>query len=159
MIPVVIGIACLALTVILHASATTTLLSMLKSYGVASLERFGRPARPLILSFAATILAVKHYLDIILWAVVYRSFADSVAIREFSDALYFSSVTYTTLGFGDIVLTGNWRLACGIEAINGVLLFGWSTALLFVLVQRLWRDEARLMSDSNSEKPKGSENE
>ena len=159
MIPIVFGIICLAFTVALHAVATTLILAMLKSYGFASHQRFGRNARPLILSLTATSLAVKHYLDIIIWAVVYCSFADSKIANGFPDAVYFSSVTYTTLGYGDIVLTGNWRLACGVEAMNGVMLFGWSTALMFVLVQRLWGNETHRVSDSNSEKPKGGINE
>ncbi len=46
-------------------------------------------------------------------------------------------MTYTTLGYGDITLSGPWRIMSGIEAINGVLLAGWSTAALFALVQKI----------------------
>ena len=76
-----------------------------------------------------------------LWAVPYWFFAGS-HFSSFEDAVYFSSATYTTLGYGDIVLTGHWRLLCTFEAINGLILFGISTALLFVLFDYLWlRDE------------------
>ena len=56
------------------------------------------------------------------------------------EAAYFSFVTFTTLGYGDITLPYPIRLMSGIEAINGILLVGWSTALLFAVVQRTWQD-------------------
>ena len=83
-------------------------------------------------------LAIKHYLDIVLYAFGYWFFENASQLEDYESALYFSSVTYTTLGYGDIVLTDGWRLLCGLQAMNGTLLFGWSTALLFLLVQRLW---------------------
>jgi hypothetical protein len=58
-------------------------------------------------------------------------------LPTFGDAICFSLVTYTTLGFGDITLTGPWRVMTGIEALNGMLLAGWSTATLFVVVQKV----------------------
>lgn len=51
-----------------------------------------------------------------------------------------NKVTFTTLGYGDIVLGPEWRLLSGIEAINGIVLFGWSTAFLFAIVQRSWKE-------------------
>jgi hypothetical protein len=60
-------------------------------------------------------------------------------IGTFEEAVYFSVVTFTTLGYGDITLADHqWRLLSGAEALNGVLLVGWSTALLFAVVQRCW---------------------
>ena len=50
-------------------------------------------------------------------------------------AVYFSLVTFTTLGYGDITLDAPWRILTGIEALNGVLLLGWSTALTFAVIQ------------------------
>jgi hypothetical protein len=138
MIPLFVGISGLSITVALHAVATTLSLSLVKRYGLPHHQRVGAAARPIILSVMAAFLAVKHYLDIILWAVGYWFFAGLAEFANFDDAVYFSSVTYTTLGYGDIVLTNKWRLVCGIEAMNGILLFGWSTALLFLLVQYLW---------------------
>ena len=52
-------------------------------------------------------------------------------------AVYFSIVTFTTLGYGDITLPyEEWRILSGVEALNGILLFGWTTAFLFAVVQR-----------------------
>ena len=62
-------------------------------------------------------------------------------LTTWEDAIYFSIVTFTTLGYGDITISGGWRLLSGIEAMSGILLFGWSAALLFALVQQLSRME------------------
>jgi hypothetical protein len=57
------------------------------------------------------------------------------AIETLETAVYFSTVTFTTLGFGDITLDEDWRLLSSFEAANGLLMFGWSTALVFAAVQ------------------------
>ena len=52
---------------------------------------------------------------------------------------YFSLVTFTTVGYGDVVVEKGWRIMAGIEALNGILLLGWSTAVLLAVAQRFWR--------------------
>ena len=69
-----------------------------------------------------------------LWAATYVALG---AISSFEEAIYFSTVTYTTLGFGDLVLDNPWRLLSAIEAANGIIMFGWTTALLVAAVQRV----------------------
>ena len=138
MMQLIIGFALVALTVGMHSIATSIIAFLLRSYAIDFHDRFDTKARPLILGLTAVSLAVKHYLDILLWATVYWGVPGHDDFNSFEVAVYFSSVTYTSLGFGDVVLTNQWRLLCGIEAMNGILLFGWSTAMLFVLVQRFW---------------------
>ena len=50
-------------------------------------------------------------------------------------------VTYTTLAYGDVVLTGQWRSLATIQAANGVIIFGWTTALIFVFIPRVYSRE------------------
>ncbi len=139
MIPFAIGAVGIGVTVALHAFATNWLIRILKRFSptLAGTNQF---KSPLILSFVAVFFAAKHFLDMLLWAVGYWIFAAG-QFDDFQSALYFSSVTYTSLGYGDIVLSGYWRLLCGVQAINGVLLFGWTGALMFVMVQRMWGHE------------------
>jgi len=66
------------------------------------------------------------------WALLYVGLG---AIETLETAVYFSTVTFTTLGFGDITLDEDWRLLSSFEAANGLLMFGWSTALVFAAVQ------------------------
>ena len=69
-----------------------------------------------------------------IWAGVYLMVG---AISGLEPALYFSTVTFTTLGYGDITLNESWRLLGSFEAANGVIMFGWTTALIFAFVQRV----------------------
>ena len=55
-----------------------------------------------------------------------------------ADEAYFSAETYTSLGFGDVVPNGSLRLLAGIEALNGLLMIGWSASFLFIEMQRHW---------------------
>jgi Ion channel len=69
-----------------------------------------------------------------LYAGVYLAIG---ALGDLETALYFSITSFTTLGFGDVVLDRKWRLLGAIEGANGLLLFGWSTAFLFDIIRRL----------------------
>jgi hypothetical protein len=143
LLPLTVGLSVILITVGLHAVATTQAIYLLKKYGKKRVQNAGIQSKPLILGVTGVFLSVKHYIDIILWAVAYWIFAGAEHFANFEDAVYFSSVTYTTLGYGDVTLSDNWRLLCGIQAMNGVLLFGWSTAILFYLVQRFWSEERK----------------
>jgi hypothetical protein len=80
--------------------------------------------------FLATILQVWA------WALLYLALN---ALGNIEEAAYFSMETFTTLGYGDITLKENWRLLSTFEAANGLLMFGWSTALVFAAVQWIYR--------------------
>ena len=60
------------------------------------------------------------------------------AIEELRRALYFSTTTFTTLGYGDTILPERWQVLSSFEAVNGILLFGVSTAFFFAVMQRLF---------------------
>jgi voltage-gated potassium channel Kch len=75
-------------------------------------------------------------LDVLLWATVYRL---QGALPSFEDAMYFSTVTFTTVGYGDIVLGREWRQLATFEAMNGLIIFGWVTALIIAVIERLQR--------------------
>ena len=72
------------------------------------------------------------------WALLYLFNPLITTLPDLETAFYFSMVTFTTLGYGDVVLTGNWRILASIQAANGVIVFGWTTALIFVFIQRVY---------------------
>jgi hypothetical protein len=76
-----------------------------------------------------------HLVEIASWATMY---VHSGAIGDAQTAAYFSAVTYTTVGYGDIVLPIEWRLDAGVEALTGILMCGWSTGFFFAIVNRLY---------------------
>ena len=76
-----------------------------------------------------------HLIEVSIWAVLYFQ---GGAIADLSAAFYFSAVTYTTTGYGDLTLPEPWRLVGGVEALTGILMCGWSTGFFFAVVSRLY---------------------
>jgi hypothetical protein len=85
-------------------------------------------------------MVLLHLIEISVWALYY--YADG-ALQDIQTALYFSAVTYTTTGYGDVVLPEAWRLVGGVEALTGILMCGWSTGFFFAVVSRMHRGEGQ----------------
>ena len=133
-----IGAAIVALTVVIHAIGTTLWVSRFaRRYAD---ENFWQSRMAIaVLIKTVLILISLHAIEIMLWAASYIVLLPDGDLVSFEEAVYFSFVTFTTLGYGDITLSEGWRLLSGIEALNGILLIGWTTAMLFAVVQRMWR--------------------
>ncbi len=86
------------------------------------------------------ILMVAHVAEVGVWAVAYAVLHVAPAG---ADVLYFAFVNYATLGYGDIVPVENWRLLGPMAAMNGALLFGWSTAVIFEVLRQAMRRRDR----------------
>jgi voltage-gated potassium channel Kch len=84
-------------------------------------------------------IVLLHLIEITTWAFFY---VWKGAMADPQSALYFSAVTYTTTGYGDLVLPQEWRLIGAIEALTGILMCGWSTAFFVAVVSRMFRAEA-----------------
>ena len=92
-----------------------------------------------VFMWTAIVLIALHAAEVVVWAVTYRWIPSVAVLQTFEESVYFSLVTFTTLGYGDITLQPGPRLLSGIEAMNGILLFGWSTAFFFGVFQRSWK--------------------
>lgn len=92
------------------------------------------PATWLLIRTAGWTL-VLHVLQSAVWAFYY---AWSKAMPDLASAFYFSTVTYTTTGYGDLVLPEEWRLVGGIEALTGILMCGLSTGLFFAIFTKVF---------------------
>lgn len=79
-------------------------------------------------------LLAAHAVEIWIWAAVYDF---SGAVVGIGDALYFSAVTFTTLGYSDSLLDEKWRMLAGMESLSGFVLIGWSTAYLVAASTRI----------------------
>jgi Ion channel len=102
-------------------------------------RRLGRAGAGALIDLAIVALAISfafvaHLIEIALWAVLLITCGE---FQEFENAFYHSAVNYTTLGYGDLLLTPSWRLLGPLEAANGALMFGVSTAMVFAVIQRL----------------------
>ena len=108
------------------------------------LRRFG-PARiqlqrAVLISLLTIWMFIAIVIEAMLWALLYLYNPLITALPDLETALYFSMVTFTTLGYGDVVLTGQWRMLASIQAANGVIIFGWTTALIFYFIQKVYSD-------------------
>ena len=121
-------------TVVIHFAGLLALLRLLGSRGHgfrANESTLGQGA--LIVSVVLGLFAI-HTVEIWLYAMVYVAVG---AVAEFDTALYFSTTSFASIGYGDIVLDHQWRLVSAIEGVNGLILIGWSTAFLMSLMTRL----------------------
>ena len=126
-----VGTVASACNITIHALVMVTLLQIARRSGSIAASR---PSLRLIAVMIATvsILMASHASEVIVWSLVY---AVTDAAPPATDLTYFSFVTYTTLG-GDVVLLEHWRFLAPLTAMNGVLLFGWSTAVIFEVMRR-----------------------
>jgi hypothetical protein len=122
----------MALCVVIHAGGLSWALRKWRRQADASMP-FWRSTW-LFIRVAAW-MVLLHLLEIAVWAGFYL-WKDAIA--DAPSALYFSAVTYTTTGYGDVVLPAEWRLVGGVEALTGILMCGWSTAFFMALVSRMY---------------------
>jgi len=130
-----IGSAMVGFTVIIHVGGILATVDWLRKH------RGGHAGRDSyiwsIKMFAAAVLGVfaLHTVEIWAWAGLYMILGQFESLER---ALYFSTVTFTTLGYGDITLGPDWQLLSGLEAVNGIILFGVSTAFIFAVLKYLF---------------------
>jgi hypothetical protein len=79
------------------------------------------------------VLFAGHFLEILLWAYTYAAVG---AAPPGTDLIYFAFGNYTTLGYGGVVPLDHWRLLSPMTALNGLMLIGWSTALVFAILRQ-----------------------
>ncbi len=109
------------------------------------LPRCGSPGRGRMLIVVMGAFGA-HMLEITLYAGAFMTLEHVLPVGElsglhegaFMDYLYYSSVMYTSLGLGDVFPSGHLRVISGIEALNGLLLIGWSTSFTFLAMRRYW---------------------
>ncbi|MDA9503197.1 potassium channel family protein [Bradyrhizobium sp. CCBAU 11357] len=136
MLQFLVGTLVSVINIGIHALVTVVAVTIARS----AVPRHTRRPRLHLMSAmiaVAVVLKAAHMLEILTWAVTYHVVRAAAAD---ADMLYFAFVNYTTLGYGDITPVREWRLIGPLTAMNGVLLFGWSAAILFeVLLKTLDR--------------------
>jgi hypothetical protein len=116
----------------IHATAMTIVIAGARRAAAIAVSH---PALRLIAVMIAAVLMLMlaHLVEVLVWAL---SYAVLGVAAEGADRIYFAFVNYTTLGYGDITPLERWRLLGPMTAMNGVLLFGWSTAVIFEVLQK-----------------------
>ena len=134
LLPLAVGASAVVSAIFIHSLALSATISFVRRE-----RRLGRAGASFwidvaIVSLAISFALVAHLLEIALWAMLFIICGEFSA---FGDAYYHSAVNYTTLGYGDVIMTPAWKLLGPLEAANGALMFGVSTAMVFALIQRL----------------------
>ncbi len=126
--------------IVIHALVMTAVVRV--AHRVAARET-AHPAALLISVMVATVsvLMAAHLSEVVVWSLAY---AVVDAAPTGADLMYFAFVNYTTLGYGDVTPVERWRLLGPMTAMNGVLLFGWSTAVIFEVLRRAMASAPRL---------------
>ncbi|MBC7991203.1 MAG: two pore domain potassium channel family protein [Luteimonas sp.] len=88
--------------------------------------------RPLLIVMVAMMLG--NFVQIVIWAILFIVLGEFSALYE---AVYHSAVNFTSLGYGDVVMSARWKLMGPLEAANGVLMFGMTSAALMAILQHL----------------------
>ncbi|MFK4508446.1 potassium channel family protein [Bradyrhizobium daqingense] len=145
MMQFLVGMLVSLISIGLHALVTVVAVGIARSAGLRHTTRPG-PHLMGVMMTTAVVLMVAHTLEVLVWAATYGIVGAAIAENGL---LYFAFVNYTTLGYGDVTPVREWRLIGPLTAMNGVLLFGWSAAVLFeVLRKTLVHLEALKASES-----------
>ena len=144
-VQILLGSAMIILTTVIQGGFTVAAVEMLRRRISRKVAKSNLHTT-LMLSCFVLWLFVATILEVWAWAVLYLLIDVAQSIEE---AAYFSTVTFTTLGYGDITLDEQWRLLSSFEGANGLLMFGWSTALIFAAVQRVYDFEHKLPRHSS----------
>ena len=133
-----VGAIIITINVILQALGNVLLVRKTNHHFLRENASLSNVAIAKLLTFSFLMITLLHISQTFVWAICYYIHpTTSVDFQSFSEALYFSLVTFTTLGYGDITMNSPWRLLSGIEAINGIMLIGWSTAMMYSLIQKI----------------------
>jgi hypothetical protein len=137
MIALVLQVALLVLlSTAVHGAATAFLVGLVVRMGAHTPGGHTLFIRIFSVPMIVLFLLLVGVGEAALWACYYWHSGD---IAQFSESLYFSLITMTTVGYGDITLKGPGRLVSGIQAALGIVLFGWTTSVIFSAVQTIQR--------------------
>jgi voltage-gated potassium channel len=130
-----LALALASVTVVLHAVGTVHVVIPAVGIWRPSAASANRPRPVWTLICVVSLLLILHLVEMSVWAAAY---AAASVLPDFETSLYFSLKSFTTVGYGDVVPAISWRLLGPIEAAIGVLMLGWSTAIIVAAVQRMY---------------------
>ena len=128
------GLALILITTAIHGSCTVAVIRALRLTHASAWANRSAATRVCLISVVVLMMLLAALLETGVWTAVYLAVG---ALPDLETALYFSTVTFTTLGYGDVTLDANWRLLGSIQAANGTIMFGWTTAIVMAVIHRM----------------------
>jgi len=132
--PLLVSSLIAIITVAIHMTGLVVLMAVMRARSPHIRPHISATRQAAFIMLVVLGLFVIHSVEIWSYAALYLILG---AFETLEEALYFSTSTFTTLGYGDVVIEGRWRLVAAIEGFNGFLLIGWSTAFLVSVIARL----------------------
>ena len=134
LIPLAVGAGAVLCSIFIHALAVGATVNFIRRE-----KRLGRTGVDFWIDLAIVVLTISfafvaHLIEIALWAALFVICGE---FQDFGFAYYHSAVNYTTLGYGDVIMSPAWKLLGPMEAADGSLMFGVSTAMIFAVIARL----------------------
>ena len=134
LVPLAVGAVAVICTIMIHALPLSVTVDFIRRE-----RKRGRTGKSFWIDMGIVALAIlsalaAHLAEVALWAVLYLICGE---FADFGTAYYHSAVNYTSLGYGDLIMSPSWKLLGPLETANGMLLFGVSTAMIFAVIQRL----------------------
>jgi voltage-gated potassium channel len=131
------ALALTAVTVLMHAAGTQLATRRMTRLWAARKDRPGRLRAELLIIRLVSILLLLHLAEALVWAAFFQL---AGLFPEFEAAAYYSLTSYTTVGYGDLLLPAPWRLLGPLEAAVGILMLGWSTGVLVAVLGKVYSE-------------------
>ncbi|WP_424042590.1 ion channel [Methyloceanibacter sp.] len=130
---VAVGSGASLVNLVVHAILVGAIAATLRDLADTDTSFPGFVQYTLVIVATGTLLVIGHFGECVIWAYTYKWVG---AVPENTDLIYFAFGNYTTLGYGDVVPVPEWHLLGPMTALNGVMLIGWSTALVYDMLHR-----------------------
>lgn len=140
LVQLLVGSLMIAAAVAIHGAMMQVLVVRLRRHAPVTLGRFTRNGDAILMIGAALWILAAVTVEVWVWALLFVALGE---IPNLAEALYFALVSFTTLGYGDITLSAGWQLLGPLMAVNGLLIFGWSAAILVGLLTKLMQAKER----------------
>lgn len=130
------GILIVGICVLIQGAILLAVFTWLKKFYATLENQFNVLRNFFVVIGVVWILSIMHLLQVAIWAVAYTA---TGALDTYYQAFYFSIVTLSTVGYGDLTVPDGWKLFGGLEALMGPLMFGWSASFLFGMVNKFYQ--------------------
>jgi voltage-gated potassium channel len=142
---ILLALGLASITVMIHAIGSVYVVLPLAGIWKQSVSTAGRAA--IVLTRLVSGLLLLHLVEMCAWALAFTLFD---MLPDFETSLYFSLKSYTTVGYGDVLLPKPWRLIGPFEAAVGILMLGWSTGYVVAAVQQVYANRRDTTTDRNT---------
>lgn len=134
-----VAVVLVTLTLCLQSAGMAVLISWARNSIERGIKTFSQWQSSVLMIRFTTAMILMHVVEIVLWAGFYRW----KCLPTWESCFYFSATSYSTVGYGDVVLPQVWRLLGPVESVTGVLMSGISVSALFAILLRLLESEAK----------------